>query len=206
MAKTIKGFAGFGIEYDSSANPYFGAIMTENLTLIQSKDLGKKLLKLIGEAKPASRGDFPVGVNVLCRPYKMTYVQSGNKLAYSPGSDKRDALVPSSHTAHNIKDCPFHKYGSSRNMAVDQSQTAKNGTVCWMDFSNAQVLESNGAITWPHIVLAHELVHSYHCLYGIHAGSEEEKKTTGIGDYADEEMSENGFRAAFGLPIRQAYG
>lgn len=206
MPDLLSGFPGFAVAYDSSANPFFKAIMVENLTLLKRVALGEKLLKLIGDAAPQSRGDFPAGVNVMCRPYKMRYVQSGNKLTYSKGSDQLDDLAPSAHPAHNIKGCPFHKYGSSRNLAVDQTQTAKNGTVCYMDFANNQVLESNGAITWPHIVLAHELIHSYHCLYGMHAGADEERKTTGIDEFSDEEFSENAFRAAYKLPRRNAYG
>ena len=206
MAGPLAGFAGFGVDYSAASNPYFEMIMIESLTLIQSVALGKELLDLIRDAKPASRADFPNGVNVMCKPYPMKYVQSGFKLAYSPGSANLDTLAPSSHAAHNIKDCPFHGYGSSRNMAVDQLQTSKGGTVCYMEYANTQVLASGGTITWPHIVLAHELIHSYHCLYGIHADAKEKPQTSGIGEYANEHMSENGFRKAFKLPPRLTYG
>lgn len=206
MVQALDEFRGFAVEYDETKNPFFRKIMLENLTLLQSKPLGKKLLGLIADANPQSRGGFPVGINVVCRPYTMNYIQSGKKLAYSPGSAVRDTLESSAHPKHNIQGCRFHKYGSSLNKAVDPGQNDKNGTVCYMDFANTQVMESNGERTWPHIVLAHELIHSYHCLYGLHAGADEEKKTTGIDGYEGEELSEQAFRGVFGLPVRKGYG
>lgn len=199
-------FRGFGVEYDERKNPFFRKIILENLALLQSKQLGKKLLDLIAGAGPQSRGDFPLGVNVVCRPFSMTYVESGQKLVYSQGSTERDALAASHHPKHNIQGCRFYKYGSSSNKCVDAMQDDKNGTVCHIDFANTQVQESNGEITWPHIVLAHELIHSYHCLYGLHAGSQEEAKTTGIDGYESEEFTEQAFRREFGLSERKGYG
>ena len=209
MVEKLDGFPGFAVEYNSSKNPFFKAIMIENLTLLKSKRLGRQLLRAIAKAKPKSRGDFPAGVNVVCRPYMMRYVQSGQKLDVmydEAGAEVLLGLKPSAAAHHNVTDCLFHKRGSSLNKAVDNSQTAKGGTVCYMDFSNAQVMESNGAMCWPHIVLAHELIHSLHCLTGTHADSDEEIKTTGIGKYADEPMSENAFRKEFGLSLRESYG
>ena len=209
MGTALLGFPGFGVEYDETKNPYFKMIMVENLRLIASKPLGKQLLDSIAAAKPASRADFPSGVNVMCQPVKMHYFESGQKPQWSYGADYSKNLVgmaPSSHPKHNIKGCPFHISGTSFNEAVDQSQTAKGGTVCRMAFSNAQIIETTGAVCWPHIVLAHELIHSLHCLTGTHAGENEEAKTTGIGDFASEAMSENAMRKAFGLPERASYG
>lgn len=211
MAVTpLPGFPGFAVEYNPADNPYFKSIMVENLAKLKTVALGKELLKLIGDAKPGSRGTFPNGINVICRPFKARYIQVGFKPAYAPGETggTRSAMAPSAHPAHNVAGSNFHCYGSSLNMAVDQTETAvgKRGTVCYMDFSNAQIIASGGEKAYPHIVLAHELIHSYHCLYAIHADSEEERKTTGIGAYANERMSENGFRKAFNLPLRAAYG
>lgn len=206
MVQILAEYGGFAVEYDQTKNPYFKSIMLENLTLLQSKDLGRKLLKLIKDATPQSRGSFPLGVNVVCRPFQMQYIQSGQKLAYSAGSAVRDTLAASAHPKHNVQGCRFHKYGSSLNKAVDPAQNDKNGTVCYMDFANTQVMESDGTPTWAHIVLAHELIHSYHCLYGMHAGAEEEKKTTGIDGYEAEEFTEQAFRAVFDLPARKGYG
>lgn len=224
MIETLNGYPGFAVEYDSAKNPYFKSIMVENLTLLSSKELGKELLKGIAEANPITRGDFPKGINVICQPYMMQYVQSGQKLDVMYGESGNEIVLgmkPSTNESHNVKrttdaskvglktwknNCLFHKRGSSLNKAVDNTQTTKGGTVCYMEFSNAQVMESNGAMCWPHIVLAHELIHSLHCLTGTHADSDEEIKTTGIGQYATERMSENAFRAAFKLGLRDAYG
>jgi hypothetical protein len=54
-------------------------------------------------------------------------------------------------------------------------------------------------------VLAHELIHSLHCLNGVQAGENEELWTTGLGAYADEPMSEQKFRAAFAIGDQLQY-
>lgn len=224
MFKELEGFKGFAIEYDQSANPFFEKIMIENLSLLQSKSLGRKLLRRIGRATPKARADFPIGIHVICRPYMMQYVQSGSRLRTEvklDGSEVAYAMSPSSEEHHNVKrleesqsagwetwrkSCSFHKRGSSLNKAAVPPEMSKGGSVCFMDFSNAQVMESNGAMCWPHIVLAHELIHSLHCLRGEHANENEERKTVGMDEFADEELTENAFRVAFGLDPRDAYG
>jgi len=209
MATALLGFPGFGVEFDEAKNPFFKSIMLENLRLIQSKPLGSALLKQIAEAKPKSRGDFPAGINVMCQPTSITYTQSGQKPQFlydENGTRSVTGMAASNHPRHNIEGCSFHISGTSHCNAVDQSQTTSGGTVCYMAFSNAQIIETTGAVCWPHIVLAHELIHCLHNLTGNNADKDEEIRTTGIGKYADEAMSENALRREFGLPERQSYG
>ena len=72
--------------------------------------------------------------------------------------------------------------------------------------SNAQIITSKGEEAHPYIVLAHELIHSLHCLEGTKVDSaDEELSTTGLGKFADNPMTENKFRAAFGLALRTQY-
>jgi hypothetical protein len=66
-------------------------------------------------------------------------------------------------------------------------------------------MTTKGEKTDPYIVLAHELIHSLHCLEGTSANTDEELWTTGIDKYANNQMSENAFRTAFGLPLRTQY-
>ncbi|WP_291155364.1 M91 family zinc metallopeptidase [Gemmatimonas sp. UBA7669] len=212
MAETtskLPDFPGFAVRYDPSKNPFFQAIMVENLRILDSKEIGKSLLKQIGEASPKHRGQFPDGVNVMCTPYHINYTQSGFSRQgqfTGDGGFKVEGMKPSTAASHNLKNCPFHIAGSSFNKADDPSFNDKGrGTVCWMAFSNAQFITSKGETAQPFIVLAHELIHSLHCLTGTHNGSEEELMTSGIGKYSDLPMSENAFRKAFGLPPRVSY-
>ncbi len=75
-----------------------------------------------------------------------------------------------------------------------------------MRFTNVQVVTRRGEKAEPYVVLAHELIHSLHCLQGIKMdGRDEELWTTGLGKYENNPMSENVFRAQFGLAKRQRY-
>lgn len=44
---------------------------------LQSVPVGKSLLSSIQNAKPTSRGDFPLGINVMCVPSAMMFTRSG---------------------------------------------------------------------------------------------------------------------------------
>jgi hypothetical protein len=222
MAETrvvLPEFPGFAVQYDLMANPFFEPIVVETLRKIKTVELGKTLLTGINAADPKFRGDFPVGINVIIKPLVagMQYNQSGYKPTKTWGSGgafKVVGMVASSLAGHNLKrqvgdktvDCPFWKDGTSANMAVNTAFTGKDqGTVCYVTFSNAQFMTSKGEPCQPYIVLAHELIHSLHCLEGKHAGADEELLTSGEGKYADEPMSEAAFRRAFRLASRAAY-
>lgn len=208
VTEVLPDFDGFAVQYDVLKNPFFRAIMVENLRKLAEVELGKDLLKQIAGARPRSRGTFLPSVNVLCVPGKVEFVQSGYKwqIEYGQGSSiLSKKLVATDNPGYNVKGCPFHIDGGSHNEAVDTSSTGNGvGSVCYMRFANTQVVTRKGERTLPFIVLAHELIHSLHCLTGqIHL--EEEPYTTGIGQYADNPMSENGFRKAFNLPLRTKY-
>lgn len=214
-------FKGFAAEYDPNSNPFFEAICVDNLRKIKTVELGKQLLAGIENATPQSRSTFPLGVNVILRPLLngMQYNQSGLKPLKNWGATgapfKLAGMVKSEHPGHNLTrkqengavvDCPFWKDGTSANEAVDKSATInKKGTVCHVTFSNAQFMTSKGESCVSFIVLAHELIHSLHCLQGVHAGDQEELLTSGEGVYSDEPMSEAAFRNAFGMKKRSAY-
>lgn len=193
-------FDGFAVRYDPSLNPFFKAILVENLRKLGTCDAGKTLLKLIADARPRSRADFLTGVNVRCEPKAIKYVQSGHATAGGFAASASDR-----HIAPN--GCNHYIMGSSANAALDPTASGDGtGSVCKMMFTNAQFLNSKGEmVTHPYIVLAHELIHSYHCLYGIKKPKDEELWATGIGIYAGEPMSENVFRTQLKLPPRLEY-
>lgn len=64
-----KEFPGIAFSYDPSAQPFFKALVKENLRKLSLLKTGKKLLKYIAEAKPTYRGkEKPDGVNVIIQP------------------------------------------------------------------------------------------------------------------------------------------
>jgi hypothetical protein len=201
ITEVLPDFDGFAVCYDPSKNPFFKAIFIENMRLIQGCTAGKTLLKLIADARPRSRADFPPSVNVMAKPQAVKYVQSGHAPMFGsitpvPGVDRY--VAP--------RGCNHYIIGSSCNSAKS-TQDSENGagSVCDMNFTNAQFITSKGEQTRSHIVLAHELIHSYHCLYGIKKADDEELWTTGIGIYSAEPLCENVFRTQFGMTLRTEY-
>lgn len=209
LFQPLADFPGIGVLYDPQKNPFFRPIVVENLRRLKSVAVGRSLLSQIEAAKPAVRHIFPAGINVVCKPQAMTFTQAGKnviKTHQMDGTVKLEGMKDSFNAAHSPAGCPFWKSGGSANQAVDQGAADNaTGTVCWMYFTNVEVLTSKGEKADPYIVLAHELIHSLHCLQGIRSSQDEEIWTTGIGKYANNPMSENAFRAAFGLPLRTAY-
>jgi len=184
----------------------------EAMDKLATVQLGRDLFDMIARAQPQARANFPRGVNVICVPTqeRVHFVQKGYKLDVLYGADYKRQILgmkPSAHRGHNIQSgCRFHIDGGSANEAVSPV-AASNGTgsVCYMRFTNAQIMTRNEEGTLPYIVLAHELIHSLHAVTGVIKDNDEEHWTTGIGRYQHTGMSENGFRAAFGIPRREAY-
>lgn len=210
VLELLPDFEGFAVKYDPDKNPFFRAIVVENLRKLATVAAGKSLLSSIAAADPRSRGTFPPKVNVVCIPRHINFTQSGFKrlVVYgSGGSESITGMQETTQPQFSPKGCPFWIAGGSCNESVDQAAaTNANGSVCRMNFSNVQIITNKGETAFPFIVLAHELIHSLHCLEGIKIdGRDEELWTTGIGKYANNPMSENAFRNQFGLPLRTQY-
>ncbi len=208
-------FPMFAVRYDPAQNPFFKSIVLENLRQLKGTSVGTKLLKLIEDARPTSRSDFPPNVNIIVEPQPMTFVQSGLKRGFVAGSATDRTLETTSEEKFSPEGCPFYKVGGSQNQAVDTAATDNGqGTVCIMKFTNVEITTTKGEATNPFVVLAHELIHSWHCLYGIRKdGPDEELWTTGIGNFekhawnprTDIDISENIFRDEFGIRRRERY-
>jgi hypothetical protein len=123
--------------------------MVENLKRLQSVAVGKSLLSAIQNAKPASRKDFPLGINVICKPTAMMFTERGMNVIKTHQADGKvtmDGMKMSPNPAHSPVGCPFWKAGGgSANEAVDQT-TADNGigTVCLMFFTNVEISDQQG--------------------------------------------------------------
>ncbi len=217
VSKKLPEFPGFAVQYDPVAKPFFVSQVLEDLRKIASKELGRELLKQIAAARPRKRSapanaspekkavKFSKGINVVLIPTSVQFTQSGFKLA-DVGWTGKKTMEASLAKHHNLANCPFHISGGSSAEAVDP--TADNngtGTVSIMRYTNAQIVTGKGEAAQSFIVLAHELIHSLHHVTGTISNKDEELKTSGIGIYANELMSENGFRKIFGLPPRVEY-
>nr|WP_076588712.1 M91 family zinc metallopeptidase [Vibrio ostreicida] len=200
----LRGFPGFAAKFDANEHPYFREIMEENLRKLKSVAAGKALLSEIQAARPVVRGSFPPTVNVMCVPTHINFTQSGFKRLVHYDMNYKEhvtGISPSKQAKFAPKGCPFWMAGGSHNAAADpKAATNSFGSVCFMHFSNVQVMTRKGEKADPYVVLAHELIHSLHCLQGTTIdGKDEELWTTGLGKYADNPMSENAFRRQFGV-------
>ncbi|MCA9213583.1 MAG: hypothetical protein KDB27_10985 [Planctomycetales bacterium] len=210
VTEVLADFDGFAVKYDTGENPFFRPIIVENLRKLSEVEAGKSLLAKIAEARPRSRSDFPPGINVMCIPTHINFTQSGFKretMYDADGNAQVTGMTATEDARFAPAECPFWMAGGSANRAVDQSAANDGtGTVCEMRFSNVQVMTRKGEKADPYIVLAHELVHSFHALSGTRLdGKDEERRATGIGTFADEALSENVFRQQFKMPPRNAY-
>jgi hypothetical protein len=212
VTEILAEFPGFGLRYDPGVAPFFKPILLDNLRMINRTATGARLLKLIADARPRQRSDFPPNVNIFVERQELTVVQSGHRTDFV---DAGRIIVPTDDRRFAPPGCPFWKAGGSANQAVDQQAAGDGtGTVCIMKFTNVEVMTNKGEATQPFIVLAHELIHSWHCLYGTRIdGQDEELWTTGLGVYENHawnprpnvDISENVIRGEFGIKLRERY-
>jgi hypothetical protein len=211
ITEVLPDFDGFAVRYDQAKNPFFRPIVVENLRRLATVSAGKALLSEIAAARPRYRSAFPPSVNVLCIPTSVNLTQSGYKRETMVLENQTEETVlgmtPSNQAKYAIPGCPFWIAGGSSASAVVQAGTrGGTGTVAIMRFSNVQIITNLGEPADPYIVLAHELIHAMHMLYGIQIdGQDEERWTTGIGIFENNRLSENAFRRQFGLTLRTQY-
>jgi hypothetical protein len=183
---------GIKLQYEGSSNPYFEVIAKEALSLIAAKPVGAQLLSGIGQTAPQVNDGLPAGCNVLIMPTteRKFYDQSVRQFA----TDARH-MVPSG-------------LSGSCNAALSPVAGGKTnaGSACKLYFNNTIRVTSRGEATYPFIALAHELIHSLHCLTGTRMdGKAEELKTVGLDPYSGEAITENNIRAEHGIALRTQY-
>lgn len=210
ILEVLADFPGFAVKYDTSKKPFFKINVVESLRKLKEVAAGKSLLSEIAAAKPAYRGDFPPGINVICVPTSIEFTQSGFKrdVVYGDhGSSTTIGMTKTDDQRFAPAGCPFWLAGGSSNDSVDKTAAGNSqGSVCYLNYTNAQIMTRKGEPANAYIVMAHELIHSLHALQGITMdGKDEELWTTGLGVYDKNPLSENAFRSQFGLPLRNAY-
>ncbi len=81
------------------------------------------------------------------------------------------------------------------------------GTICFLSFSNLEMLSHDGTWFAPYITMGHELIHCLHMLEGRmkQDGKKEEYFTCGIKGYEAEQVTENKLRQEAGFTARTKY-
>jgi hypothetical protein len=98
----------------------------------------------------------------------------------------------------------------------DSSGKPGPGADASIGYNPVEINPYGGADPWmtrpPAIGLAHEMVHAWTAVHGTRAQgvdaagtNRRELQATGLGEFKDVKISENRFRAAFGLPLRPTY-
>jgi hypothetical protein len=210
------GFGGIGVQVPRSmaTRETFALNVWECLKQIRRLPSGDILLNQIKLARPQAVSprdahnketralQFDISTMVIIMPMEVEYVQSGYV--------KFGGMMPSTNPQHN-PDAPFYRRGGSASteaLDLDAAGQMGVGSKAVIRFSNA--IMSSGLNTPPFIVLAHELIHAQHYLFGVrYASSEdEENRTSGVGKF-DRHLkplvSENQLRREAGLPARRAY-
>jgi hypothetical protein len=220
-------FAGYdGIEVqiprDYKQRVQFGENVKECLDHIRQLPTGDILLNQIKHAvplavsptianSPAIRDlQFDISINVIIMPNVVRYMQSGHMEVFGE-------MVESRNPAHNPPRGAFWRRAGTgaETEALDDEAASKPGfgSKAVIRFSNAQM--SSSLETPPFIVLAHELIHAVHHLYGVRWDGQEEDRTTGTGNFDGGRsgkgpgirplLSENELRREAGLPLRRSY-
>jgi len=144
---------------------------------------------------------FGISTMVVIVPMAVEYVQSGYLMF--------GGMVPSSNPQHNPVGRFYRRGGASTEaLDLDAAGMIGVGSKAVIRFSNA--IMPSGINTPPFIILAHELIHAQHYLFGVRHDPSivEENRTMGVGKYDTylrPLVSENQIRREAGLPIRIAY-
>jgi hypothetical protein len=214
-------FPGFGYKYEQGKNPFFQALVDENLRLLKTLLLGRLLLSSIAIAKPGYRDKYyPVGVNVVFQPTINQHIMPGTTMDTNYGSAGRITNQTEYNDAERARDGPGHGLPQNRGQLIpdltakaearEDSQTAAcngTGSTCHVFYTNSEMLGKDGLWFIPHITMGHELIHCLHALTGTMDPDRkiEEWKTTGIKGYEDLPYTENGLRAEARYPRRNKY-
>jgi hypothetical protein len=212
-------FDGIGIDYDQSKNPWFEVVVNEALGKLAEKPLGKRLLEKIGAASPPGTAAYNVAIYSAAGArgegeaefIDHRYISDRTSMTLKEGCENDDTLK-------------LDKKGGVGSVASPSNvMDAENGkgTKVRLRFNDkdiyVQKADGKNVMIPAFIVLGHELIHAYHSLKGIKKPRNQEvtidgKKivaeeawTTGLGDLANGDFSENKLRKEWGFPPRDSY-
>lgn len=172
---------GIVIRTDPAKNPTFHLTVKEQLDLLYTKPVGKKLLDEIGASKVAG--------------FK------GAKVAIMRASDKVDMTdnVAKWHQGNTT-------YGIDMSKAKPDKGKNGVGTPSIIKY-NPNIFKNPDGERPPFIGLAHELIHAHHNLYGITGSptANDESEVVGFKKNKDLPITENKIRAEHKVGPRKTY-
>ncbi|MBK9386322.1 MAG: hypothetical protein IPN34_16035 [Planctomycetes bacterium] len=210
-------FPGFAFSYDPLKQPFFKALVKENLRLLAQLPTGKGLLKAIKEAKPVYRApNCPKGVNVIFQP---PLTRDWSAPGYGAKTGKVNDQARYDAWQQGMSN-PNYQVGKGRlipgisaktQVQEDDKKAATaghgQGSTCTLFYSNTEILSDSGQWFIPHITMGHELIHCLHGVFGVMNPDNrlEEYSTVGIKGYEKSIFCENKLRSEAGYPRRDKY-
>jgi len=211
-------FRGIFVDYESTQNPYFKLIVDEALAKLSEKRVGRRLLRKISRTNPPGDEAYKVAI------YSATGARGPGQAEFIDLRFDHTMTLKSGCSAADDAWAGLEKRGGVGSVAGAINRTnAENGTGSRVrlryndkDIYVAKVGGKNIMIP-AFVPLAHELIHALHSLEGtlIERSKKvsvdgkqvvaEEARTTGIGKYSGEEISENAIRGEWGFPNRKSY-
>ena len=152
--------------------------------------------------------------------YIATYLDLGWLMTTGVGQDLIEEIQNSSHqvTIEETTSYPSTQYSPDADSweIPGSPPTPGPGSDVIVLYNPNFRLPNNGPQDWrsmpPAIALAHEMVHAWTGVHGTRAVGNDaagvkrrELQAVGIGEFSNARLSENRFRAAFGLPLRPVY-
>lgn len=208
-------FPGFGFDYDPAKNPFFKALVKENLRKVKSWPTGAVLLKAIRDARPGRRPNgWPAGVNVVFQPpldkqmMAPGLAKSGGNLvirdnqAYMDWDNRVNGGLIATLAA---KTAAVATERSCSEVTADGKPSV--GCTCWVNYSNIEIRSKTGEWLPGDITMGHELIHCWHMLNGSakRDPKEEEWMTVGLKGFAGLAITENRLRNEAGYTPRTKY-
>ena len=196
-----------GIAFEiSSDKPFFKAMVKENLRKLAQLNTGKLLLSSIKGATPVFRlKEWPRGVNVLIQPPL-------EKRLAPPGISHKTGLITDAKKYADFlggvgQMIPTMPSKTQAQPCNNGAAIGGGGSVCWLFYSNLEVMSSSGEALVPFITMGHELIHCLRALEGrsLPVGDKrEEWATTGIKGETYF-ITENDLRQEAGIALRTKY-
>jgi len=203
------------VSYTDTKDPFFEVNVMKSLEIISKSGTMKQIFKRIRDAKPAFRpSTFPRLCNVLITPpIDRSYSSGINQYGFQgePGKAVYNAWhAEGKDDGLKLKmaaKCQAEAL-SKKESSFDQSGHNKGkGSVCYMYFSNKEVMTKSGEPLPMHTTLAHELIHCLHYLYGeaMWESRDEEHRTVGLKKFSGEQLCENQVRIDLAIDPRKKY-
>ena len=200
-----KEFPGIAFEI-SSDKPFFKAIVKENLRRLAGLQIGRLLLDSIKKAAPAYRvKEFPHGVNVLIQPPL-------EKRLAPPGMSHKTGLITDAKKYADFiggvgQMIPTMPSKTQAQPCNNGAAIGGGGSVCWLFYSNLEMMSSTGEALVPFITMGHELIHCLRALEGrsLPVGDKREEWAT-VGIKGESYfITENDLRQEAGIALRTKY-